>query len=127
MDDSRGLIIIFASVSAFIIMIVVLYVQWRLEREANGQKPAFVFHIFNIMTMVMFYGATYMSLLGMNKTFIEQGGREDVLLHSMLYPLPFIIVIYSIVAFFYHRHLRPVVKVKDSNVILLRRKWHNLK
>lgn len=127
MEGSKVLFILLASVSAFMIMFIVLYVQWRLEREANGQKPAFVFHIFNVMTMVMFYGATYMSLIGMNLDYLERGGHDDVLLQAILYPLPFIILCYSISAYLYHRYIRPVVKVKDSNVILLRRKWHNIK
>lgn len=124
MELSKGTVILLSSISAFVIMFVVLYVQWRIEREANGAKLMFFLHVFNVLTMMMFYGTTYLSLLLATGTFSKYGSYIELLfLQATVYPFPFILFTYLIFAALYHRFIRPVRKVKGTNIVVMRRKW----
>lgn len=122
-EFSQGEIIFLSSISTFIIMFIVIYVQWRLEKETNGSRPLFVFHFCNVVTMMMFYGVTYNALVLSMGTFSESGGYLLIFLNSTVYPFPFIFIVYLIAATIYSKYLRPVMSVKGTNVIVMRRKW----
>lgn len=127
MEFSKGEIIAISSITTFIIMFVVIYVQWRIEKETNNSNPMFVFHVFNVLTMMMFYGVTYMSFTLYMGPFSYSGGAGKVLLNSTVYPFPFIVTVYFIATRIYYRHIRPVMKVKGTNVVVMRRNWRRKK
>lgn len=120
---SKGEIIFYSSLSAVVIMFIVIYVQWRLELETNQSKVAYIFHFCNVVTMMMFYGVTYISLTLASGPFSESGGIAKILLQSTLYPFPFLLSLYFAAAFVFHRYLRPVKEVKGTNIVIMRRKW----
>ena len=118
--DQVPVIIAISSILSLIAMMLALIVQWKLEKETNARKPFFGFHIFNVLSMFMFYGTSYLALTLSFSSFAAEGGIARLLLKITLFPFPFILMIYVICAYFYRTYVRPYYKEGSSNVIYLR-------
>lgn len=118
--DQVPVIVAISTFCSLVAMMLALIVQWKLEKETNNRKPFLGFHIFNILSMIMFYGTTYLALTLAFSSFAAEGGFLKLVIKINLFPFPFILIVYIISAYFYRTYVRPYYKEESSNVIYLR-------
>ncbi|MFV8828612.1 hypothetical protein [Alkalihalobacterium sp. APHAB7] len=122
---SNGVINTISVSAALISMILVLLLQWNIEKETKERKLSLFFHCINALVMLMFYSTSQLALYGSVSTYSDHGGFARVLLEALVFPIPFIAITYVLAAVTYRNYVRPYVKVKGSNLVVLkrRRRW----
>ncbi|WP_209124846.1 hypothetical protein [Alkalihalobacillus sp. BA299] len=122
MSLSNGVINTISAIVAIISMVLVLLIQWNIERETKERRLSLFFHVINVLVMLMFYSTSQLALYGSISTYKDHGGMLRVLLEAVLLPIPFITTIYVLAAISYRSYVRPYVKVKGSNLVILKRR-----
>ncbi|SFF02292.1 hypothetical protein [Alteribacillus iranensis] len=100
---------------------VTLSMKWMLEREVNNKNPYSVFHFCNIMFTIMMCGTSSIVFHGMVLDGLQKGWLV-VTLYAYVYPLPILLILYSICTYVFENYFQPYRIKKGSNVVYLRRK-----
>ncbi|WP_078429267.1 hypothetical protein [Alkalihalobacterium alkalinitrilicum] len=122
MSLTNGVINTISIIAALISMILVLLIQWNIERETKERRLSLFFHIINVLVMLMFYSTSQLALYSSISTFKDHGGILRVLLEALILPIPVITIVYVLAAISYRSYVRPYVKVKGTNLVVLKRR-----
>ncbi|MFB4165800.1 hypothetical protein ACE1TI_18875 [Alteribacillus sp. JSM 102045] len=114
-------IIFLPSVTVIITMITALSMQWMLEKEVNDKQPFFTFHVVNIIFMIMMFGTSSIVFHGMVLEALQSKGWLTTFLYAYVYPLPFIILLYTLTVPLFRSYLQPYRMQKNSNIIYLKK------
>ncbi|MGO4889276.1 hypothetical protein ACJ2A9_16125 [Anaerobacillus sp. MEB173] len=120
MEGYDLIIIIMSAISAITVMPIVLLVQRKLEREVNGYRQLLLFHLINILAMMLFYGTTSLALKSVFPPY-SQGGFLQIVLHSLVFPFPFLLLTYVVGAIVFRNFIRPYIIKKGTNVVYMKK------
>ncbi|WP_158738446.1 hypothetical protein [Alteribacillus sp. YIM 98480] len=114
-------IIILPSTAAIITMFVTLAMQWMLEKEVNHKQPFFLFHIVNIIFIVMMCATSSIVFHGLILKGLEIKGWLITFLYAYVYPLPLIILLYVLTVPFFRSYMQPYRIKRDTNIVHLKK------
>ncbi|WP_026703343.1 hypothetical protein [Salibacterium aidingense] len=115
-------IIFIPAAVSFITMTVVLCMQWMLEKEVNDKQPSSIFHLFNVLFIMMMFGTSSIVFHGFLLEGVNEKGWGTVSLYAYVYPLPIILFGYVAASRFFRSYVQPYRVLKKSNVVYINRK-----
>ncbi|MBU8906483.1 hypothetical protein [Desertibacillus haloalkaliphilus] len=104
-------------------LVVLLVIQWKLERDVNDRKTFFFFHVANLLFLLMVFGGASLSFGSVMDGVGYAHGWNEAFIRVTLIPLPVVMIVYVISTVIFRRRMRPYIVEKDSNVIYLRYAW----
>ncbi|WP_100398004.1 hypothetical protein [Bacillus sp. FJAT-44742] len=109
---------------ALITMIIALKMKWMLEREVNNKQPVFAFHLFNVIFTLMTFGTISLSISGVVRGGISENGWGTAFLYAYVFPLPFLIITYMLIAPMFEKYMLPYIESEDSNIVYLKKRLY---
>lgn len=102
---------------------VALVVQWRLEREVNNRKQAFVLHFANVMFTLMVYSTAYVAFIGIVGGQLRARGWGEVFIKAYVYPFVVLLLVYPIIAVAFRSWIRPYIRTAQPNVVVIKKRY----